>query len=435
MHKNRSLQDLADRALSILQMNDLGTWTKPSPTLYPHQWNWDSGFIAIGLSHNQQERAQTELLTLLSGQWANGMIPHILFNSQPMDYHPGPEYWQTKDTPLAPSRLTSGITQPPMLAMAALEVYRNASNLDSAKDFLNAAYPGLCAQSDFLLNSRDPLGCGLAFICHPWESGMDNSSAWDLPLNRFELDMNVDFKRRDTLTVSSAQRPTDLEYTRYSYLVKKYGLACWDQRKLFELRLFTVESVLFNTIMIAGLEALVEIGRILDLATEVHQAQLNSCRYAFDKYLWSSRESTYLDLDLSTGTHIGHNNISQFLALYAGIPDPQRGQQLIDKMCSDDFWPEKGWGITTQSRTSPLYESQRYWRGPVWVNTNWMIIRGLERYGKHDLASCLARDTLALVSKHGFWEYFDPESGKGLGTDNFSWTAALVLDLLAAGYA
>jgi hypothetical protein len=66
-----------------------------------------------------------------------------------------------------------------------------------------------------------------------------------------------------------------------------------------------------------------------------------------------------------------------------------------------------------------------YWRGPSWININWLF-RGV-------LGTDFARQTLQLVRKTGYWEYFHPHTGKGLGADRFTWTAALVLDLLHEG--
>jgi len=112
LYKNIDLQELKVRAHGVLKLNDLGTSTKPSPKLYPHPWNWDSAFIAMGLSHSDSNRAETEIRFLLQAQWATGMIPHIVFNPEAVNYHPGPEYWSAQ-IPNAPASLkTSGFTQP-----------------------------------------------------------------------------------------------------------------------------------------------------------------------------------------------------------------------------------------------------------------------------------------------------------------------------------
>src|SRR5579862_945804 len=72
--------ELLEGAKAVLALNDRGKWTIPHGNLYPHQWLWDSCFIAIGLRHLDVERAQMELRSLLRGQWSNGMLPHMIFN-------------------------------------------------------------------------------------------------------------------------------------------------------------------------------------------------------------------------------------------------------------------------------------------------------------------------------------------------------------------
>jgi hypothetical protein len=137
----------------------------PSRSLYPHQWSWDSAFIAIGRSWYDQQRAQTELETLFKGQWANGMLPHIVFNPAvaPGSYFPGPEFWQSDRASGCPDGVaTSGITQPPLHAAAALEVYRHAADPPEALAFLERLYPKLVAQHAYLRTWRDPDRRGLA---------------------------------------------------------------------------------------------------------------------------------------------------------------------------------------------------------------------------------------------------------------------------------
>ena len=69
------------QALAVLAGNSQGTWTRPSPRLYPHQWSWDAAFIAIGLGWADPDRAVSELRSLLRGQWTSGLIPHIVFDA------------------------------------------------------------------------------------------------------------------------------------------------------------------------------------------------------------------------------------------------------------------------------------------------------------------------------------------------------------------
>ena len=71
--------NLARRAQDVLERNRRGAWTCPARGIYPHQWLWDSCFIAIGLARYDPERAAGELRALFRAQWANGMLPHMIF--------------------------------------------------------------------------------------------------------------------------------------------------------------------------------------------------------------------------------------------------------------------------------------------------------------------------------------------------------------------
>src|SRR5665811_266646 len=114
--------DLAQSAAEVLKMNDRGNYTQPAHNLYPHQWLWDSCFIAIGLRHLDVERSKMELLSLLRGQWDNGMLPNIIFRDDPQ-YRTDRNLWRSWLSPSAPDDVdTTGITQPPMLAEAVVQV-------------------------------------------------------------------------------------------------------------------------------------------------------------------------------------------------------------------------------------------------------------------------------------------------------------------------
>jgi hypothetical protein len=120
--------DLRRQAVTVLRGNWERGHTVPSRSLYPHQWSWDSAFIAIGWAHTSPGRGRRELESLLAAQWADGRVPQIVFNPAVARdaYFPGPDVWRSRDVPGAPALETSGIVQPPVHAVAALEVHRAA---------------------------------------------------------------------------------------------------------------------------------------------------------------------------------------------------------------------------------------------------------------------------------------------------------------------
>lgn len=87
--------------------------------------------------------------------------------------------------------------------------------------------------------------------------------------------------------------------------------------------------------------------------------------------------------------------------------------------------------VPSYDRTAADFDTHRYWRGPIWINMNWLLRRGMLVHGYRDDAEDLRRSMLRLVHGNGHFEYFDPKTGEGLGAPTFGWTAALSLDLLA----
>lgn len=427
-----ALETLRNRAIVILKENDLGSSTKPAPHLYPHQWNWDSAFIAIGLSHFDEERAQKEILSLLRGQWSNGMLPHIVFNPHCVDYHPGPAFWDCSISPGSPKDVqTSGITQSPILTFAVCQVFENSKDKKRAMEFLNRVFPKLKEYHRFFFTHRDPKGEGLAHIIHPWESGLDNSPRWDEVLEHIKLKWTPKYKRVDTSIVPANQRPTDKEYDKYTYLVELFRKAKYNLDYIRDKSSFIIQPILFNCLMYASLRCLEQIGNTLgEDISEIKQWILKTDN-AINTKLWDEDSGMYGDYDLANDRLIIKNTIANFSPLFAGLSSSRVAASMKRTLMSPTkYWPDNGYPLCSVSMSEPEFNLVRYWRGPVWVNTNWLMIKGLENYGYHREADNLTKKTIELVLKSGFYEYFNPYTGEGYGASNFSWSASLVIDLI-----
>jgi neutral trehalase len=159
-------------------------------------------------------------------------------------------------------------------------------------------------------------------------------------------------------------------------------------------------------------------------------ASFERTRSAFDG-LWDEETRQYCSRDAVTGTLLRTPTVATFLPLYAGVVPSTRITVLADQLRDPSgYWPR--FPVPTVPTTAAQFREQRYWKGPTWVNTNWLVIEGLRAAGEHARAAELRDRTLDLVGRSGFWEYFSPLSGEGFGAPSFSWTAALTLDLLAA---
>ena len=426
-------RDLTRRAFAVLDANWMGHATRASARLYPHQWSWDSACIAIGYAGSNQARAETELRWLFAGQWADGLLPHIRFADNAR-YFPGPEFWQTHRSPSAPRNpQTSGIVQPPVHATAVWRVYRRAPDGDQAKRFLRELMPGLVRWHEYLYRERTRGDDGLVEIWHPWESGMDNSPLWDDALARVSPAPEAipDYDRVDLDFVDAAQRPTDAEYDRYAYLVKLYRDWGYDSRRIREEGPFAVCDVLFNSLLVQANRDLAEIARVLELDPERFEAWAERTATGLDARLWDDAEGAYGDYDVRADARVRAHTSGAYAPLFAGIPTPERARHMLDRLMASSVAVDgAGRVVTSVAPGDANYDPALYWRGPVWPMINWVVHAGLRRYGFVDEAREIRTALLELVRREGFWEHYNATTGRGQGTEQVSWTAALVLDLL-----
>ena len=427
--------DLPGGAHAVLRGNWLGHSTKPAPNLYPHQWSWDSAFIAIGNAQTSWDRATEELTRLFEAQWANGMVPHIVFDSSATGYFPSSESWGSAAIADGPDgHRTSGICQPPVHATAVRRVAEiGAGQGQAVRPFLEIMYGALVRWHDYLHRVRAPDG-HLVEIWHPWESGMDNAPVWDGPMANLApgSDDIPSYRRVDTDTADADDRPTDSDYDRYMYLVEWLRRRSYAPSDPSEIP-FRVHDVLFNSVLVRADHDLAWIADEIGLESRSHKARALDVATALDAHLWSDRLGLYVDRDVTTGSLIEVPIAGSLLALGVS-PDKGRVGQLIAAISGQYAVPrgaEGGIVIPTVPLSDAHFEPTRYWRGPVWINIMWLLVRDLVRIGEPELAGRLRRGVFDLVSVEGCWEYYDPTTGSGRGTDSFSWTAALTIDLLA----
>ncbi len=122
------------------------------------------------------------------------------------------------------------------------------------------------------------------------------------------------------------------------------------------------------------------------------------------------------------------------MPLFAGACTQQQAEKLRNTLLHS-FKAGNYLLCSSSAVDEKAFNPVKYWRGPIWINVNWMLCNGLNRYGFHKEAEQVKRDSIQLVEKTGFYEYFDPraekaDSDRGLGGNYFSWTAALYLDFI-----
>ena len=420
--------DLLKGAAEVLRGNDAGAWTKPSPAQYPHQWNWDSGFISLGWSRLDWSRAATELESMLSARWRSGMVPHVHYDPAHVDgYFPGPDWWpRAQAQVLRTGVLTSGITNPPVLVVSAHELGLRQPDNDRRRAWWERVYPDLRDFVLFFARHRTLRASPLPVMVHPWESGWDNSPRWDF-LRDARLKPSRRYQRLDTRSVDPAQRPTGKDYDSFLALVELLEATDYNVSAYRERSPFCVHDVLIDAIWYRAAVALNSIASSLRVTPPIAKAQLAEYVAAFEQTHWNQELGGYYDLNLVDGRQITVPTAAGPAALFGGFQTPARAAR-----CWDEYRRLSGAAaaLCTYPPGEPAFEATRYWRGPVWIPVNWLAADGLRRCGLAAESDRVMESSLELISQGGFSEYFNPLDGSACGAGSFSWTAALCLDWL-----
>ncbi|HYJ21449.1 MAG TPA: hypothetical protein VEW07_05430 [Solirubrobacterales bacterium] len=352
-------------------------YTCPSPGRYPWQWYWDSCFAAIVWRRFEPAQARAELESLLAAQQPDGFIGHTIFWERPVSLLRLAFY-----NVASRSSFQTGTIQPPLLAWA----WRIAVGDPAAE-------PRIGLQMDWLARNRDLEGDGLLWILQPDESGLDASPKFE-PV----------WGRRSNGRIG------------FPLLVRRNRKLGFDARRVRAAGGPLLCETLVNTMWSLSLQAL---GR-------------PSATPALVERLWDERRGLFIDEVQPGGAR---PDVVTWAALAPlALPDlpPEIGRRLVEEhllnerefltpvappsvaACEHGYEPDGGHG--------PI---RRYWRGPTWINSAWMVWLGLRRLGYEDEARHLADGVIGAVAREGLREYYDPRSGKGMGAVDFAWSALI----------
>jgi hypothetical protein len=328
-------------------------------------------------------RSRIELETLLAAQREDGFIGHTIFWDSLVSLSRLPFYNVTSRRAFQTETI-----QPPLLAWA-----WSIAIGDPAAD------ARIAAQADWLGANRDLEGDGLLWIVQPDESGLDASPKFN-PVWGWRANARPGFP----------------------LLVHRNRRLGFDARRIRDCGGPVLCETLVNTLWSLSLQAL---GR-------------PSATPALIERLWDEGRGLFLD-EAQPGGARPHVVTWAALAPLA-LPDlPEEiGRRMVEEhlLDEDEFMTPVAPPSVSASESS--YEPgghrgpvRRYWRGPTWVNSTWLLWLGLRRLGYEDAAERLARGVIGAVEREGLREYYDPRTGAGLGAHDFAWSA-LVAELAAA---
>jgi len=406
---------LTREAQALLDANRVADAIVPSRFQYPHQWMWDACLHAIALAHGPLDAACDELDSVLSGQWDDGMLPHVRFLADPpAPYRPGPTQWAT-------GRASTGITQPPLPATA----LRWLHEAGAERARVARAFERIVRFHRWLQRVRDPGDTGLLGIVHPWESGTDNSPIFDAARDSYLAD-HPDAplpQRADTSAVADAQRPRDDDYRFYWGLITHFQRLGWDGAAMVADSPFLLADLTFNGVWARANADLAVVARDLghpDLADGCER-RARRTREALVRSCWDAGRGFLYPLDLRTRRPVRIKTCGGLLPLFGGLPDATVTGALVGHLTDPTTFAAPH-GVPSVALDEPSFDPLSYWRGPVWIHVHWMLVRGLCDLGRRDLAADLAEHSRSCVATSGYREYYHPHTGAGLGAREFSWS-------------
>lgn len=355
-------------------------YTRPSPSRYPWQWYWDSCFAAIVWRRFELARARAELETLLAAQRDDGFIGHTIFWDRPVSLGRLPFYNVTSRRSFQTETI-----QPPLLAWA----WKIA--VGDPRD-----EPRITAQVEWLTAERDLEGDGLLWIVQPDESGLDASPKFE-PVWGWRANARPGFP----------------------LLVRRNHRLGFNARHIRERGGPVLCETLVNTLWSLSLQAL---GR-------------PSATPALVERLWDERRGLFVDW--AEPGRVRPEVVTWDMLAPLALPDlPERiGRRLVEEHLLNKREFLSPVAPPSVAASEPSYEPggsrgplRRYWRGPTWVNSTWLLWLGLRRLGYDEEATRMADGVIGAVEREGLREYYDPRTGAGLGAHDFAWSA-LVAEL------
>jgi glycogen debranching enzyme len=239
----------------------------------------------------------------------------------------------------------------------------------------------------------------------------------------------INLFRRDTHHIPANQRLSNIEALAFFHIQHRLRRKNYDMATSLSHSIFTIEDLTFNCILIRANE------HLQDIAKTLHKElpeELLACMQKTERALeglWDPYSNQYYSRNFVTHKLLKEPSIATLLPLYAGCLNKERNETLV-KLLENPHIFGPSYPVPSVPLNSTWYNPTSYWQGPTWVNMNWLIIDGLERSGFTDHAQALRESTIEMVQKSGCYEYFNPETGEPAGTPDFSWTAALTIDLL-----
>ncbi|MBQ9477670.1 MAG: glycoside hydrolase family 37 [Bacteroidales bacterium] len=228
-------------------------------------------------------------------------------------------------------------------------------------------------------------------------------------------------------------------------------------------------SIFLNALMYKELESMVYLAGCLSMEdiARLYAGKAEELKAAVQRHCWDPRDRFFYSVDLNLlpvekpdvagsapGTFFYHTGQprnydcliqrfdvwSGFMALWAGIATPEQAEEIVRRHYRNPESFNCAAGVRSLSPLEKMYDvrasgNPSSWQGPVWINVNWLVFRGLVRYGFLDDARELAEKTVILLGRDlerfgALHEYYLPDNGEPVLNKGFQNWNYLVINMI-----
>jgi putative isomerase len=332
-------------------------------------WAWDSWKHAAALAHIAPALARDQMRAMFDYQRADGMVPDCIYLDKKGNN------WRD--------------SKPPLAAWAMLEIYRATRD----KAFVAELYDKLVRYHRWWQQDRDHDRNGLAEygatdgarIAAAWESGMDNAVRFD------------------------------------GAKMLKNGKGAWSiDRESVDLNAYLYREKL-DLAALAG-----ALGNGVD--RDMWRQEAAKLAPLIRERMFDEQAGYFFDARLGGRERIRVYGAEGWAPLWAGVATPEQAQAVSRVMLD----PQKFGTLMpfpSLAKDDPRFSPIKgYWRGPVWLDQAYFGVVALRRYGfrreADETARRLVLNAQGLAQQAPMYENYDPLTGKGYQSPNFSWSAA-----------
>jgi len=166
-----------------------------------------------------------------------------------------------------------------------------------------------------------------------------------------------------------------------------------------------------------------------DAEAQVYEEEAQNLAQRIRNEFWDEKDGFFYDMEIENGEFVRVKTPATFVPLFTGVASQAQAERVASHLNNPDIFATP-YGLPSAAPEFSEYDPEDYWRGPVWIVTNAFAIWGLERYGFDEEAQKLKAKTLTMMEQFdSTYEYYNSQTGEGIGAPDFMWSAAFYIML------